>query len=314
MASRARAGHLAELAVAAAARAAGTEGFRSRLRGFAGVHLANAWRVAGRDLPAAADSFERAKADWNAGTDHDAGLLNASRVLGLEASMRRDQRRLPEALAALEEGLRIDRWGETPTLRLAKARLLIELEEYEASIEDLRLTVLCLDGGHEPRRLYVVENMLVFSLCRLGQYAAAEQHLPGLGQLAQGNRLDLLRVDWLGAMVAAGLGRREEAVALLQQVRDEFLALRNAYDAALVTLELAEVHATLGHTTDVKALARESAPIFVDQQIHREAQRALALFHQAAEEEEATGELLRRLIAYLHRARHDPQLRYAAAS
>jgi hypothetical protein len=92
------------------------------------------------------------------------------------------------------------------------------------------------------------------------------------------------------------------------------MTLGNAYDAALATLELAEVHAGLGHTAEVKALARESAPIFEDQQVHREAQRALALFRQAAEEERVSGELLRSLIVYLYRARHDPQLRFAAAA
>ncbi len=111
---------------------------------------------------------------------------------------------------------------------------------------------------------------------------------------------------------AAGLGRTDQALAILLQVRADFIATDNFYVAALVTLELAEVHAGLGHTAEVKALARESEPVFENQQVHREAQRALALFRQAAEEERASGELLRQLIVYLPRARHDPQLSFAA--
>jgi transcriptional regulator with XRE-family HTH domain len=308
-----RARRLAELAAAAAEMVRGTAGFCSRLRGFAGVHVGNALRVEGRDLPAAGVTLDRALVAWEAGAGDDPGLLNAARVHGLTASMRRAQRRLPEALAALDEGLRIDRWGETPALLLAKARALVELGEFEASIEQLQQAVSWIEGEGEPRQLYVVENLLVLNLCHLGQYEAAERRLPRLRQLALrlGNQLDLLRVDWLAGKVAAGRERPDEALALLLRVRGESMTLGNAYDAALATLELAEVHAGLGHTAEVKALARESAPIFEDQKVHREAQRALALFRQAAEEERASGELLRQLIVYLYRARHAPQLRFA---
>jgi tetratricopeptide (TPR) repeat protein len=309
-----RARRLAELAAAAAELVRGTAGFCSRLRGFAGVHVGNALRVEGRDLPAAGATLDGALVAWEAGAGDDPGLLNAARVHGLTASMRRAQRRLPEALAALDEGLRIDRWGETPALLLAKARALVELGEFEASIEQLQQAVPWIEG--EPRQLYVVENLLVLNLCHLGQHEAAERRLPRLRQLALrlGNQLDLLRVDWLAGKVAAGLGRPDEALALLLRVRGEFMAEKNFYVAALLTVELAEVHAGLGHTAEVKALARESAPIFEDQQVHREAQRALAVFRQAAEEERVSDELLRSLIVYLYRARHDPQLRFAAAA
>jgi hypothetical protein len=79
-----------------------------------------------------------------------------------------------------------------------------------------------------------------------------------------------------------GLGRSGEAVDALGRVRAAFMAQGNAYDTDLVTLELAEIHAALGHTSEVKALAQASAPIFRGQGVHREAQRALELFRRAA--------------------------------
>jgi transcriptional regulator with XRE-family HTH domain len=306
-----RARQLAELAVMTAERARGSAGLRSRLTGFAGVHLANALRVAGNSVPTAGAAFDRALATWNAGEGADGGRLNAARVRGLEASMRRAQRRLTEALAAVKEGLRIDCWGETPALRLAKARVLIEMGEFAPSIDQLQQAAAAIDGDREPRMLYVVENLHILNLCHLGQFAIAAQRLPRLRLLAQSNRLDLLLAEWLAGKIAAGLGRVAEALALLLQVRADFLERHNAYDAALVTLEVAEIHASLGHTVDVKELARESAPIFVDQRVHREARRALALFRQAAEDEKATGELLHRLLVYLRSARQDPHLRFA---
>jgi transcriptional regulator with XRE-family HTH domain len=309
-----RARQLAELAVQVAERVRGSDSLRSRLWGFAGAHLANGLRVGGQSLPAAAKAMERALEAWQAGAGADGGLLNAARVLSLVASLRRDQRRLGEAVAALDEGLRIDRWGETPALLLGKARTFIELGEFEASIDQLCLAGAAVEGHGEARTGYVIEGLWITNLCRLGRFGAAEKRLPRLRSLTCGNRLDLLRADWQMATVAAGLGRGDEAVALLRRVRTEFVALRNAYDAAMVTLELAEVQAVRGRVAEVQALARESAPIFMDQRVHREAQRALTLFRQAAEEERVSLGLLRSLLGYLRRARHDPQLRFTAGT
>jgi hypothetical protein len=66
----------------------------------------------------------------------------------------------------------------------------------------------------------------------------------------------------------------------------------------------------MGRTADVKALARESAPVFQAQSVHREAQKALDLFRRAAEEERITAELVRGVVTFLCRSRHDARVRY----
>jgi transcriptional regulator with XRE-family HTH domain len=311
-----RARRLADLAVAVAERVGGPEGWRSRLAGYAGVHLASAMRVEGTDLPAAGEAFERANERWEAGAEDDPGLLNAARVMGLEASLRRAQRRLPEALALLDRALAIDLWGETPLLLLAKARALFELGDYEASIRVLQATLGQIDAEREPRQRWVALSLLLHDLCLLGRAAAAAERLGELRALGRklGNRLDLLRLSWLEGKIAAATGRPEEAITTLEQVREKFVALKNSYDVALVTVELAEVLAGLGRHAEVRTLAEESVPIFRDQGVHVEAQRALALFCRAAEKERATTELLRALLAYLYRARHNPELRFEAAA
>jgi transcriptional regulator with XRE-family HTH domain len=310
-----RAARLAELAVEVAERVAGPEGWRWRMLGYARAHLANALRVGG-DLPAAEAAFEQARRSWKAGAAEDPGLVNAARVLHLEASLCRALRRLPEALALLDEALALDRWGETPALLMGKARSLVEVGDFEAALGLLRQAAPQVDADREPRRLYVLRNLLVLNLCHLGRHAEAEPMLPELRALALRlrNHLDLLRVDWLQGRVAAGLGRPEEAIAILERVRAEFVALKNPYVAALITLELAEVHAAMGRSAQVKALARDSAPIFQAHGVHREAQRALRLFCRAAEEERLTAELLRRFVAYLYRARHDPHIAFDPAT
>jgi tetratricopeptide (TPR) repeat protein/DNA-binding XRE family transcriptional regulator len=309
--SAARALHLARCAVLAAVAVPGSEGWRSRVQGYAQAHLANADRVGG-DLNAADRDMAHGKQLWQAGAGDDPGLLNAARVLHLEASLRREQRRLPEALALLDQALDIDRWGETPTLLMGKARALEELGRHEAAIALLHQVDARLDRQHQSRDLFVVRAQLVSNLCHLGRHAEAEVELAAPRALARqlGNRLDLLRVDWLQGRVAAGRGRAKEAIDALGRVRAAFIAQDNAYDTALVTLELAEVYATLGRTAEVKALARESAPVFEHQGVHREARQALELFRRAAEEERATAELVRRVVAYLYRSRHDARVRY----
>jgi transcriptional regulator with XRE-family HTH domain len=313
--SAARALHLAGCAVAAAAAVPGSDGWRWRLEGYCRHHLGSAVRVGG-DLNRADQAVSRAKELWDAGAGDDPGLLNAARVLRLEASLRREQRRLPEALALIERAIEINRWGETPALLIGKAKALEELGQHEAAIALLLQAAAQVDGEREPRNFLATRQLLVLNLCHLGRHAEAKLGLAEVRALAEklGNQLDLLRVDWVQGLVAAGLGWTDEAIGLLGRVRAAFMAQENAYDTALVTLELAQVYATLGRTAEVKALARESAPIFEAQGVHREARRALALFRRAAEEERVSGELVRGVLTYLYRSRHNAQVRYEAAA
>ena len=86
------------------------------------------------------------------------------------------------------------------------------------------------------------------------------------------------------------------------------------YDVALALLEEAVLLLDAGRKAEAKALARELAEVFESKGAHREALAALRLFREAAEREEATAELTSRLLRYLFRARHDPELRFEASS
>jgi transcriptional regulator with XRE-family HTH domain len=302
---------LAELAVLAAERLPAEEGLRRRLEGYCRMHLMSVLRAGGR-IAAAAAAFAPAEAAWNAAAGADAGALNEARVLLLQASLRREQRRLPEALELFDRALAIDRWGETPALLIGKANVLHQLGDVRSAIAVLRQAAMVLDSGSAPRRVLAVHLNLGVYLCDLGEHRSAELGLPHVRDLARqlGNDLDSLRVDWLAARVAAGLGRTADALAGLHRLRDEFEQRGIVYDVALVTVEQAELHAALGQTAEVKELARASAPVFEAEGVPREARRALALFRRAAEQERASLALIHNLLAYLERARRDPQLRY----
>ena len=306
-----RARHFAELAVEVAERVPGEEAWRCRVQGYARSHLANALRVAG-DRRAADAEFERATELWRSGGEADPGLLNEARVFHIEAALLRNTRHLSEALELFNRALKIDRWGETPGLLIGKAKALERLDRFEDGIVLLRQAGARIEAEEEPRKAWVVQELLLLNLCHLGRHAEAELMIGDVRALAHqlGNQLDQVRVDWVQGRIDTGLGRHEEAIVALERVRRKFVEDEIAYDGALVTLELAELHAILGHSEQVKSLARESAPIFTQQGVHAEARRALELFRRAVEDERVTIELVRAVIVYLYRARHDPRLRF----
>jgi hypothetical protein len=126
------------------------------------------------------------------------------------------------------------------------------------------------------------------------------------------NDLDPVRAAWLEGKAAVGLGRTTQARGAFEQTRRELTSRGMAYDCALVTLELAELLLGLGDTAEVQRLAKDMLWIFKARGIHREALAALELFRDTARKEKATPELVRRLIAYLNRARNKPELRFEA--
>jgi transcriptional regulator with XRE-family HTH domain len=285
--------------------------FRRRLQGYAEAHLANAHRVHG-NLRAADETFGRARVLWKAGAPGDPGLLNEARVLGMEASLRADQRRFGEALKLLDQALAVDQAGETRFLLINRAGVLEQAGDYDGSIKTLRQGALLIDGKQEPRQFCVVRFNLIGSLCHLRRFAEAQELLQEVRILAErlGQRLDLLRTLWLEGWVAAGLGRRQEAIASLEQVSREFTQLNIPHDAALASLELAVLYLEEGRTAEVRQLVDELLPIFKAQEVYREALAAVTLFGHAARRETATVELARRLLDYLYRAQHDPELRF----
>jgi hypothetical protein len=60
----------------------------------------------------------------------------------------------------------------------------------------------------------------------------------------------------------------------------------------------------------VRILGKQMASIFTTQGVRREALAALLIFCDAAKREAATVELTRRVIRFLYRSQHDPDLKF----
>jgi tetratricopeptide (TPR) repeat protein len=304
---------LAQLAIRVAEQSPGPELWLLRLRGWCEPFLANAIRVGG-ELSTAEETFIQADDLWSQGAAGDPyGLLNGNRRLDLKASLFMYRGRFEEARRLLDQALEGVNDGKSRgRLLTMKAISLGVVGEYEASLEELRQAEPLIDEQRELRPLFLHRFTRTANLCHLDRFEEAEPLVALVEALATdlGNELDQVRTVWLKGKTWAGLGRREEALAVLSRVRRYFLSEKIAYDFALVSLEVAVLHLEQNRTRLVQELAKEMLQIFRAQTVHKEALAALTLFCHAAEDGEVETEWIKRLIKYLYRAQHNPQLRF----
>jgi tetratricopeptide (TPR) repeat protein len=303
---------LARLAVRLAGEAPELGRFCQGLLGFCEPFVGNALRVGG-DLPAAREAFARADRLWSEGEGSvPAGLLDRTRRLDLKASLLRQDGKHAEALDLLDQALAGSPPEAQARLLLKKATTHARAGDYELALEVLAQAEPRIDPRREPRLVYGYHFSRANNLCHLERYQEAEPLVPMIETLAADLHTDLdkIRSLWTRSRVRAGLGRREEALAMLSRVRRYFHTESIAFDFALASVELAMLYLEKGQTRRVQELATEMMWIFDAQQVHDEALAALALFCQAARAEEADAEWTRRLVKYLYRAQHNPGLRF----
>jgi tetratricopeptide (TPR) repeat protein len=242
-------------------------------------------------------------------------------VLDLKASLRIAQRRFPEAFALLDRIYAIHERGDRPEHKDAhlagralviKALALAEMNEPEKSIELLERAEGLVEMERDPRLVLCLRHNLLWDLTTAERHEDAASRLPGVVALCRelGNPLDLIRLRWAEGKIAAGLGRTEEAMQILRELRQDFIDRDMAYDAALVTLELTELYARNGCAAEVKELSLQMAGIFHSQDVPREALAALLFFQKAAQRERVTAELAREIATFLQQLRANPALRF----
>ncbi len=311
-----RASELAHLATVIAERVEEQDDsvLRHGLAARAWAALCNAQRILG-DHAAAERSI--ATAEGLLDEDPAADPLDRARVLDRKASLRRDQRRFPEAMRLLDCVIAIHRrCGQRHLLGRAlteKAVACQEAGELETALELLRRALEYIDPREDPRQVLVARHNLIYCLTETGRHREAFAllfHTRPL-YLEHGGRLTLIRLRYLEGKVATGLGRTEQAIAAFREARDAFAQLQLDYDAAMVALDLATLYAGEGRTAEVRLLAEEMLPIFGSRQIHREALAALIVFQRAAGMDEAGLELVKKVADFLNRARNNPDLRFA---
>lgn len=303
-----RAMELAKLALYVAQRVPGDASLRCQA--YAWAFIANAHRVAGK-LPSADAAFVKSHELWRAETTEDP-FISEVRFLDLEASLRRDQRRIEEAHSLLAEAFVRARPKEKGRILLKKAHAHHVCGEFEEEFETLRHAEVWIVHDGEPHSWFAVRFNLAACLCGLGKFEEAKMLYGEVCELGfkLDRDLDLRRLRWLGARVKAGLGETE-SVQIFEDLRREYANEENPFDSALVSLDLAEIYLRQKRWPEVRSLVEEMVQVFRGLGVQREPLTALVLFQKAVEQEQATTALVHRLARYLGDVRCNPSLPFA---
>lgn len=273
-------------------------GCRTRAR----AHRANALRVQGQLRTA-----EKILDDLLAGLDELPDPLLRAELWSLRASLYRDQRRYAEAEHLVDRTLAVYREvsddHDVGRLLLQKASLVSDRGQPEEAYRLCRQAIERL-GPRDGRFWMIAHHNAAFHLCQAERFLQARRWLEDHRHILDGAQELLIRWRqvWLRASIAQGLGEERRAEDLFVQARKGFVEAGLAYDAALVSLDLAVLMTRQGRSTEVHHLAEEMMPIFQSQDIHREAFAAYLLFRQAARAKRVTISLLAEVAALLRRS------------
>ncbi len=288
--------HLARLACVVAENARDVEGWRPLLQAYAAAFLGNAWRVAG-DLNASDRAFEAVHRFLKEPVAGAPELLDEGRRIDLEASLRRAQGNFEAALALHGEALEKTPQAKSGYILLAKSATLHQMGDDEGARAILRQAILLVSRSREPRLLSVTYFNLVASLLQAGKSEDAAALLPEVRELAVQlrNDLDVARVRWLEGRIAAARGELELAAEAIGEAYHEFDRRGIAYDSAVAGLHLAEIFLRLGRPAAVKELAGSSGAVLGSQGVAGGAHAAWLLFCEAVEQEAVSIDMVQRL-------------------
>ncbi|MEM7048644.1 MAG: tetratricopeptide repeat protein [Acidobacteriota bacterium] len=228
-----------------------------------------------------------------------------------EGTLRRVQRSFDEAETLFERAVLHSRLAGDDE-RVARTLLSISelyraMGESEKALVSAREALELLDPEEQARLCLMARHNVAHSLCDLERFepaAAAFDEAKTLYARFE-DFWTQQRADWLEGKILRGLGRPRDAETVLRGVRERFVTQDEAYDAALVSIDLALVMADLGRSHDMQVLAEEMMPLFQAVELHREAMATLLLFQQAVRENALTGAMVREMGRFMEQARRN---------
>lgn len=275
----------------------------ARARGHA--WLGNLWRVLS-DFRRAEQAFHEAERHLDQSWRDP---LDEALLLELQGSLRRAQRRFGEALDLLDRAVALYQETSEPHLQgrtlMIKGLALQYSGDFDGAAVCFRNSLFLLDGPRDPRLVVAGQFNLINCMFESGRTADAVALIPATRHLLErdGTRSDLLHLRWLEARALALQGQTEGAEQVLLEVRTALTRDGLAFDAALVSLDLAALYTRAGWTAQAQRTAREIIPIFQAREVHREALAALIVLQQAAEMEQLSLGLVDEVAAVLKRFR-----------
>lgn len=259
----------------------------------------NALRVSGKPREAE-DAFATAQRYRRAGTGDPqlrAGLLARSTPLAIF------QGRFTEAIGMCEEAEEIYReLGESHLLAatmIQKATATLQLGEAESAVRILNQTIPLIDHEEDPHLLLVACHNLVRCFIDLGRPEQALQIYSEIKELYEEfeDPLILLRATWQEGQLLRDLGHLEPAETILLRAHKGYTEKKLAYEAALVSLDLATVYVKRGQVDRLKRTVLETVPIFHSLRVGLETLASLLQLQKVADQEQQALELIRALSA-----------------
>lgn len=253
------------------------------------------------DFAGAGEAFDRAHDHLRTGTGD---ALERALVLDLEASLRRCERRLPEAKRLLRQAIEAFlENGEEQRACLSLVQLAIAHRCEGHPVRALSLLQEAqrqIDGAAEPRLLLSIRHHLIQTLVSAGRLMEARGLLlkcrPLYRQYPDPWTQSHLR--WLRGQVALGFTETAEAEAELLGARQGFLAQESRYEASQVALDLAGLYARQDRAAELRQTAGAALEIFRALALAAEIRAAESFVRQAEEIEGAWRELKRAASAF----------------
>ena len=284
---------------------------RTDMQSRAWAELANAYRITD-DFPQAEAAMACALDLRSQGTGDP--LLYA-RIADLNASLLCDLRRFKEAFRMLDLAYAIHRRHsdahEVGRILILKGLYTGYAGQPEEGLQLLVQGLPMIDRARDSKLVFhTLHNILLFRV-ELGEYEAAQRQLQRMRSLyaAHAAWLDLVKLHRLEAEIAAGMGDLATAEATFQQIRQDLDDAGLAYQAGLVSLDLASVWLRQGRTAEVRGLVTETMATFRVLGTEREALSALHLLQDALERDQATLDVVRLVSGILRRLQNEPATR-----
>jgi tetratricopeptide (TPR) repeat protein len=174
-----------------------------------------------------------------------------------------------------------------------------------AAVEVTRGAVKIMNPTEEPRLFVFAHLNIAFFFHEAGRHAEAMEALTEASEQARSfpDAYTQVRITWLEGKLAAALGDLDRAEKTFLEVRENLIARRQRYDAAMVSLDLALLYLRQNRTADLMTIAEEMHALFTAEEVLREALAALLVFQEAARKEQLTAEAVQKFLAVLKRLR-----------
>jgi tetratricopeptide (TPR) repeat protein len=284
-------------------------------------HQARAWAEFGNafrvndELDSAEDAMNTAEECWRKGTQN---LLLLARIADLRASLMNSQRLFSDACELLRGVHRL--YMDIGDRHLAGRALVSQgiYTDYNGEPEQatklVRKGLEMLDRERDPQLVISTTENLLELMVRCGQHREARRLLleSGFRKALADQPLNIIKLQWVEGQILAGLGKLDRAEAAFEEARTGFLQYGQAYNAGIISLDLAAVWLERGKAAQVEELAKEMLATFRRLGIQREALRALDYLNKACERKQATPGLVRRVGRFLRELEREPQLRFQA--